>query len=373
MGSLSNLQADRGPAPILSVVLPVLNEELDIGRVLDQLLRQVEPTGGYEVLVADGGSTDRTPDIVRSVAAGNPRVVLVVNSGRLSSAGRNAGARASRGQYILFLDGHCSIPRDDYMVRAMELFDSTGADCLCRPQYLDSLAEGGWAKAIAAARHSWLGHNYRSDIYGGEPGFTDPRSAGAAYRRECLDRLGGYDERFDACEDVEFNHRVAEAGYKAYRHPDLRIDYRPRRSLRGLFRQMYRYGRGRARLMARHRDLVPWPLVFSTSILLLVPLVVVAGWRVTVVGLGSVICIWLSIIMVESLRISRLSILQAGRAMLAFFMIHGGLLVGFWRGLVEAKRYRRPSVDPWVDSFHDSRMGHGQMVDSGPPGKRSNR
>lgn len=344
MGSPPNPQADRGTAaPILSVIVPVLNEERDIGGVLEQLLRQVEPAGGCEVLVADGGSIDRTREIVQETAAGNPKVRLIDNPGRLSSAGRNAGARASRGSYVLFLDGHCSIPRDDYLVRVIEIFESTGADCLCRPQHLDTLAEGEWAKAIAAARHSWLGHNYRSDIYGGEPGFTDPRSAGAAYRRECLEKLGGYDERFDACEDVEFNHRVAEAGYKAYRHPDLRIDYRPRGSLRGLYRQMFRYGRGRARLMAKHRRMVPWPLAIATALgITILVLSAVVGLRHVAVWLGIATASWLVVTSAESIRQSRDGLPRVAMTVVAFAVVHGGLLAGFWRGLPELPLFSRP-------------------------------
>ena len=63
-----------------------------------------------------------------------------------------------------------------------------------------------------------------------------------------------YDESFDACEDVEFNTRVAAAGYKAYTDPRLSVYYEPRSSFRGLFRQMMRYGIGRVRLARKHPE-----------------------------------------------------------------------------------------------------------------------
>ncbi|MCK4306340.1 MAG: glycosyltransferase, partial [Candidatus Eisenbacteria sp.] len=215
-------------APALSVVLPVLNEARDIGRLLGEIMEQTTPAGGFEVLVVDGGSTDDTRDIVADFCNRLPNCRLLDNPRKRSGAGRNVGIRAARGKYILFLDGHCALPRSDYFVRTVELFDSTKAACLCRPQPLNRLTEGEWAKAISAARHSLLGHNPASDIYGGWPAFTDPSSAGAAYLRTCIESLGGYDERFDACEDVEFNCRVAAADLPAYRHPDLTVQYRPR-------------------------------------------------------------------------------------------------------------------------------------------------
>lgn len=335
---------EPAPAEVIllavSVVLPVLNEQRDIGRLLDEILAQQAPEGGFEVIVADGGSVDRTRDIVLSRCEKSPNLRLIDNPRRLSSAGRNAGARAARGRYVVFLDGHCSLPRQDYLVRLVDIFRSSAAECLCRPQPLQKLAEGKWARAIAMARHSFLGHDPGSDIYGGQPNFTDPRSAGAAYTRVVLETLGGYDERFDACEDVEFNHRVAAAGLRAYRHPDLSVDYRPRRRLRAFFRQMLRYGRGRARLMARHPSTFPLPLVAITIAVLAVPaLLGVAGWRVAAGVLVCTLGAWFGLVAFESLRICGPSS-QAVRVAAAFFTIHVGLVLGFWRGLLEFSRYR---------------------------------
>jgi GT2 family glycosyltransferase len=85
-------------------------------------------------------------------------------------------------------------------------------------------------------------------------GFVDPASSGASYRREVFERVGMYDEQFDACEDVEFNTRVRKAELKAYTDPRLAIYYAPRKTTRALFRQMSRYGRGRVRLAIKHSD-----------------------------------------------------------------------------------------------------------------------
>ena len=326
---------------MLSVVLPVLNEGDEIGRVLHEVYGQIEPPGGYEVLVVDGGSSDRTRRVVEELAAEHSNLRLIENPRKLSSAGRNAGVRAAHGSYVLFLDGHCSIPGIDYFVRVVELFRTTGASCLCRPQHLIALADSNWARAVAAARHSRLGHNYRSDIYGGPAGFTNPRSAGAAYKRDCFEQLGGYDERFDACEDVEFNHRVAEAGLSAFRHPDLRIDYRPRSGLRPLFHQMFRYGRGRARLMALHPSLVPWPLLVMTGILAVAAVAFAhGGAKLLVLLLGVPIGVWMLVISAESFRLHRGSPAPAARTALAFVVIYAGLLAGFWRGSLEMRRFR---------------------------------
>jgi len=292
--------------------------------------------------VADGGSGDGTRDIVRELSGTWPNLRLLDNPRRLSSAGRNVGAAAARGRYVMFLDGHCALPRDDYLVRVVEIFESSGADCLARPQPLDQLQDGAWSEAFSTARHSRLGHHPGSDIYGGEPGFTEPHHAGAAYVRDRFEELGGYDERFDACEDVELNHRVAEAGLRSYRHPDLTVHYRPRSDPGGLYRQMLRYGRGRARLMIRHPRIVPWQILavvclglLGPATLLVIAPVLAAGW------LGILALTWVSIVLVASIRVAGFGT-KALRVVLAFGAIHAGLVLGFCRGLPEFARYRRP-------------------------------
>lgn len=331
----------------VSVVLPVLNEARDIGRLLGEIFSQTPPPGGFEVLVADGGSTDSTRQIVAESTRTWSNLKLLDNPRKLSSAGRNVGARAARGRYVVFLDGHCRLPRQNYLVRLVELFESTGAACLCRPQPLDQITEGQWAAAISAARHSPLGHNPGSDIYRGEPGYTDPESAGAAYLRAIIAALGGYDERFDACEDVEFNHRVGLAGLTAYRHPDLAVAYRPRETLRGLFRQMLRYGRGRARLMARHPGMVPWPLVGVTGYVILAVLAAIRfGPSIGGLMLAVPAVAVAALFGAEGLRLGGLG-LQAARIACTFWVISFGLTLGFWKGLGDILRFRpAPAREP---------------------------
>jgi succinoglycan biosynthesis protein ExoA len=337
---------------LVSVVVPVLNEAKDLQSLLHQLRGQAAPRGDFEVLVVDGGSTDGTREIVASWAREWPSLRLLENPQKRSSPARNIGARESSGKYIVYIDGHCSIPREDYLIRLVEIFEFSSAHCLCRPQPLATLAEGEWGRAIAAARHSLVGHNPGSEIFGGEPGYTQPHSAGAAYMRDTIQALRGFDERFDACEDVEFNHRLADAGFTSYVHPDLSVDYRPRSTLRGLLKQMMRYGRGRARLMARH-GLIPWllliPACFALSVVLFM---LVAGRAGVLVGVG-VFFLWILLLVVEGVRIGGFTASWM-RIALSLATIHVGLVLGFSRGLVEFRRFRAPRPG----SASESRAGN---------------
>jgi succinoglycan biosynthesis protein ExoA len=238
----------------ISVIVPVRNEERFIGPTLAQVLAQDYPAERFEVLVADGRSSDATREVVRAASAGRPNVKLLDNPKRWSSAGRNAAVRAARGDVVLLIDGHCELGSRRYLADLADAFARSGADCVGRPQPLDFEGATPLQRAIAAARASWLGHNPGSLIYSSGEGFVRPQSVAVAYRRSVFAAVGLFDESFDACEDVEFNHRLDRAGLRCFFTPRARVHYHPRATLAGLFRQMARYGRGRVRLLRKHPE-----------------------------------------------------------------------------------------------------------------------
>ena len=92
-------------APLfVSVVIPVLNEGRSLETVVEALLAQDYPTDLFEILIVDGGSTDETPSLAARFSRAHPNVRVLPNAARLSSAGRNAGARAAKGDAVMFVD-----------------------------------------------------------------------------------------------------------------------------------------------------------------------------------------------------------------------------------------------------------------------------
>jgi succinoglycan biosynthesis protein ExoA len=237
---------------VVTVIVPVRNEARSIEPTLRSLLAQDFPAGRFEVVVADGGSTDATVPIVRRLQADHANLRLVFNPDRLSSAARNAVVRHMRGDVAVVVDGHCHVTDRNYLDHLAAAFRESGADCLGRPQPLDAPNPTPFQQAVAAARHSRLGHNPDSDIYSDRPAFVPPQNTAVAYHRSVFHRVGLFDRRFDACEDVEFNHRVHAAGMTCYFDPRLKLAYHPRGTWRGLFAQLARYGAGRARLARKH-------------------------------------------------------------------------------------------------------------------------
>ena len=91
------------PAPRISVIVPTWNEAAYLPRLFESLQRQTVPPD--EVLVADSGSSDGTPDVARAAGA-----TVVEGEQRGPGEGRNRGARAATGDVLLFVDADCLLP-----------------------------------------------------------------------------------------------------------------------------------------------------------------------------------------------------------------------------------------------------------------------
>ncbi len=252
----------------VSVIVPVRNEEPFIEQTLQYLLDQDRDGLDLEILVVDGESDDRTCEIVQRMATRHPEIQLHHNPRRLSSAARNVGIRHARGDMILVVDGHCEITDRQHLRKMVAAFEASEADCLGRPQPLDVSGATLLQQAIAAARTSPLGHHPETFIYAAEPRFVPAKSVAVAYRRSVFDRVGLFDESFDAHEDGEFNYRCDAAGLRCYFTPDIAVKYFPRKSLRGLYRQLVRYGKGRVRFSRKHRQPFGWGVVIPALFVL---------------------------------------------------------------------------------------------------------
>lgn len=242
----------KGQTKKISVVVPVRNEITTIADTLYQLLDQDFETDDFEILVVDGQSTDGTPDVVRQIAREHDSIRLLENPKLLSSAARNIGIHSSDGDIVLIVDAHCEIPTRTYFTDLVDAFEQSGAACLGRPQPLDVTGATLLQRAIAVARSAPLGHFPGSYVYTDQEVDCPAISVAVAYRRSVFKKVGDFDERFDACEDCDLNYRIDKASLRCHFVPKLRVKYQPRNSIRGLFKQMYRYGRGRVRLMRKY-------------------------------------------------------------------------------------------------------------------------
>ncbi|MFC6080826.1 glycosyltransferase family 2 protein [Sphaerisporangium aureirubrum] len=234
--------------PPVSVVMPVLNEERHLREAVYQVLAQ-RYDGPIEVVLAVGPSRDRTQEVADTLAAEDPRVTVVANpTGRTPNA-LNAAIGASRNGIIARVDGHAMLP-PDYLQVAVETLEQTGADNVGGVMAAEGVTP--FERAVACAMTSRIGVGNARFHTGGEPGPADTVYLGV-FRREALERVGGYDEHFQRAQDWEMNHRIRTTGGLVWFQPRMRVSYRPRPSVRALAKQYFHYGRWR-RVVARTHE-----------------------------------------------------------------------------------------------------------------------
>lgn len=238
-------QAPTRDWPPISVIMPVLNEERHLRDAVRQVLDQ-DYDGPLEVVLSVGPSKDRTQEVADAIAAEDPRVIVVPNpTGRTPNA-LNAAIAASRHQIVARVDGHAMLPRD-YLRTAVETLEATGADNVGGIMAAEGITP--FEQAVACAMTSKIGVGNARFHTGGEAGPADTVYLGV-FRREALERVGGYDEHFLRAQDWEMNHRIRETGGLVWFQPRMRVTYRPRSNVRALAKQYFHYGRWR-RVVAR--------------------------------------------------------------------------------------------------------------------------
>ena len=96
---------------MISVVIPCLNEVEFIDATLESLLRQEPPGVDWEVIVADGGSSDGTREKLESWSKRHPVIHLIENPKRTTPYALNEGIEAAKGDVVIILGAHASLER----------------------------------------------------------------------------------------------------------------------------------------------------------------------------------------------------------------------------------------------------------------------
>lgn len=231
----------------LLAVIPCLNEEEHLPQLLAQML--ADPAIDL-LVVADGGSTDRSRQIVSEMAE-RERVVLLDNPARIQSAGINLAVREYGAGYewLLRIDAHCLYP-ENYASLLLEAARTQEASAVVVP--METVGRKGFQKAAAAAQNSILGTGGSAHRHVGEGRFVE-HGHHALMRIDLFRRVGGYCEAMPCNEDAELDHRQIEAGGRIWLEPSVALTYFPRSSMGALWRQYRCYGQGRARNLRRHR------------------------------------------------------------------------------------------------------------------------
>lgn len=320
-------------APLL-LIIPCLNEAAHLPDLLARL--QANPSiANARIVVADGGSNDGSQDIVRRIGETDPRVALLDNPKRIQSAALNQAVAqfGDASPFFVRIDAHAGYPAD-FIDRLLEAQRESGADSVTVAMHAKAHTAECFQTANAAAQNSALGAGGSPHRAAGARRFVD-HGHHALMRTQAFRDIGGYDERFSHNEDAEFDHRLTRNGGRVLLAGDIIIDYYPRTTLRGLWRQYYMFGRGRAKTVRKHRmalkprQLAPLAIAPAALLALLTPL-----WPIAAAPFALYLALCLGLGVLVGLRAGGGCGLFAGAPAA---IMHLAWSFGFWRQFLFAR------------------------------------
>lgn len=324
----------------VSIVMPCLNE----ANWIEHSVRSISSSAAkfaHEIIVADGGSTDGTLDILAELRKSVPNLRVLHNPKRLQSAGVNLGVEASdpRATIVIRADCHAHYPADFVPQCVRSMIESRAASVVVP---MIAAGEGTMQTAVAAAQNSLFGNGGAPHRNRGNARFVE-HGHHAAFSKAFFSQVGGYDPTFSHNEDAELDVRIRAAGGRIWMNPDAAIDYLPRDNFPALARQYFNHGRGRARTIVTHGT--------RPKIRQLMPLVATAA-IVTGIALGLVwppafllplayAAVMLAVAMKEVADSGHLSRLLIAPILAT---IHVSWAIGFVNGVL---RYSRKRPEPY--------------------------
>jgi glycosyltransferase involved in cell wall biosynthesis len=344
MESANPMNSRLSAQPFLSVVLPIYNEERHIQCCLEGIARQTYPHELFEILLVDGGSTDRTLEMVEQFSIKYPDIICRVqhNPKQIVPAALNIGIKQARGSIIVRVDGH-TVLTPDYMEHCVYWLEKTGAANVggaITPVGVDPLSN-----AIAAVMTHPFGAGDAKFHYSDKAQFVDTVYMGA-FQREIFDTAGLFDEHLVRNQDYEMNYRIRKVGGRIFYSPDIRSHYTPRSTLHSLARQYFQYGWWKVETLKKHPESIRWrqavPPAFVAAALSGIPFLFRSGSYLSTFSR----LLWITY--VTGLSIASYGILQANNTHihstllpLVFVTIHFSWGLGFWCNLLSGGKWPR--------------------------------
>jgi glycosyltransferase involved in cell wall biosynthesis len=221
---------------LILIIIPCRNEEKHIQACVESVLAFELPPGvQLEVLIMDGGSTDRTKDIVAGLSLQHGTVHCLENPAGFQGCAVNLAVRSRSADFYLWLGAHTYFPRN-YIRLCFETAQRTGASvvggfCITFPG-----GKGYAAELVQALTTHKFGVGDSGFRTGAKEGPVDT-VAYALFKKEVFDRAGLLDERLVRAQDYEFNQRIRAAGMAIWFNPDIRCSYYNMASLAAFYRK----------------------------------------------------------------------------------------------------------------------------------------
>lgn len=187
---------------IISFIVPCLNEERHIGRLIESIENEVQNIK-YELIIVDNGSTDKTIDIIK-----NTNAILIIDKTKNIGGLRNIGVDSANGEYLVFLDADTTVTNawNNEIIHVLEEMKNskiiTGSRCSI--SLTPGFIEKYWFEPMVNESVS----NYIN-------------SAHLVVRKADFIDIGGFSQSLVTAEDYEFCERARGKGYQIINNPKL--------------------------------------------------------------------------------------------------------------------------------------------------------
>jgi glycosyltransferase involved in cell wall biosynthesis len=276
----------------VAVVVPVLDEAETLPALLADLAAQEPPL--TELVVVDAGSTDGTLDLLRAQAASFPALRVVESPGATPGRGRNEGVRAASAPVVVTVDAGSRVGPGFVAALSAPVVAAGGvAVGVSEPD-----ADGAFERAAGWFTLSAFKPQERAGPIGGE--HLPAGRNGVCFTRAAWDGVGGYPPELPWGEDKVFLRALRGAGNEVVVVPEAVVRWRPRHSLREVYRQYRNYGRGDALArLDRQNELVTF-VIYDAGLVLAV--VAVFGSRLAMALLLAGLAGYLSLFVLAARR-----------------------------------------------------------------------
>ena len=261
---------------IVSVIIPLFNEEKYVGKLIESLTKQTYPIENMEWIFIDGNSSDRTVALIENyISTGKYPIILLHNQKRKTPYALNMAIEKAKGKYIIRLDAH-SYFYPNYIEKCVYYLDTTDAENVGGTA--ETEAKGFKGQAIAKMLSTKMGVGGSDFRVGDGNRFVDTVPFGA-FRREVFDRVGLFNPKLLRSEDNDMNSRIRNSGGQIWLAEDIRFKYYCRDTFKGILKMGLQNGnalfftlRENPKAMSL-RHFIPFLFVLSLIILPLLSIV----------------------------------------------------------------------------------------------------
>lgn len=226
----------------VAIIIPTLNEERYIADCIDSVVNQSFPFELVNLVIVDGGSSDRTCAIVEDFIRRYSNISLLHNPQKIQSIAFNIGVSATTEPYVIRLDAHALYDRlyVEKCIKWLEVNENYGN--VGGRWIIKSRTNALVAQANAILNQSKFGIGGAAYRTSETAGCVDTVPFGA-FRRTVIEQIGGMRDDLARGEDNEYNNRIRKAGYQIYFDPSIVAIYFSRETVSAAAKQMYANGK----------------------------------------------------------------------------------------------------------------------------------